>query len=402
MPACPNGAEPKPGSEDVQVWIDRLALAGDVATLIRSYAPLAWASIAASLTSIEGICAENPDPPEPITALDIIQQTGATISGGALLEPAVIRKAYAWLRYQQFLNFCQCKLPEPTPGNNCTGAIAPFTLPALNSVSAAFPITIDQAVLDSWALYANGDWQMSWSGSASVSGAATTGNDLFIEIQGSDGVFWNTTIDIQSLNADPDTTTFDFQVRTRRPGPATAVRVRNGAGGSYTVSNFVWCFEPLPTFPPPLPTQPPLTDTPLPPSLACATEDLCAMVTELAHRLTVIAAQVSDIQAVLTTTDRLEVIDVISMIPEGEITLALGTRAVSVELTALGDEAFTSALGRPRGLMRVGSIRWGDGVGYSPRQFIDADRFDALRPAGALSISWQLLPGTQGILKMLA
>lgn len=125
------------------------------------------------------------------------------------------------------------------------------------------------------------------------------------------------------------------------------------------------------------------------------------MVTELAHRLTVVASQVSDIQASLTSTGVLQELARLTMTQEGESPLVLGTRAVSVELTALGDEAFTSALGRPRGLMRVGSVRWFDGVGYSPRRFIDADRFNDARPAGALSISWQLLPGTQGILKFL-
>jgi hypothetical protein len=125
------------------------------------------------------------------------------------------------------------------------------------------------------------------------------------------------------------------------------------------------------------------------------------MITEINRRLSMIAGQISDIQASTGGFDQLQVLTTQQMTPEGEATLVLGTRAVSVELTALGDEAFTSALGRPRGLMRVGSVRWGDGIGYSPRRFIDADRFDDARPAGATTISWQLLPGTTGILKML-
>jgi hypothetical protein len=125
------------------------------------------------------------------------------------------------------------------------------------------------------------------------------------------------------------------------------------------------------------------------------------MITELSHRLTNVAAQVSDIQATVGGRDVLTEISRQTITGEGEANLALGTRAVSVELTVLGPDAYTSALGRPRGLMRVGSIRYGDGVGYSPRRFIDADRFDDVVDPFALTVSWQLLPGTTGILKML-
>lgn len=129
---------------------------------------------------------------------------------------------------------------------------------------------------------------------------------------------------------------------------------------------------------------------------ACCPPDQ-GIVDQLLH----LATQISDIQAALGTASVLVELSRQTLTPEGEATLPLGTRAVSIELTALGSQAYTSALGRPRGLMRVGSVRWGDGIGYSPRRFIDADRFDDTRPAGATTLSWQLLAGTEAILKYL-
>jgi hypothetical protein len=125
------------------------------------------------------------------------------------------------------------------------------------------------------------------------------------------------------------------------------------------------------------------------------------MVNDLVRAMTTIGAQLSDVQAILTGVDQLAQLSSQTITGEGEATLALGTRAVSLEVTKLSDTAFTSALGRPRGLMRVGSIRFGDGVGYSPRQFIDGDRFDVTRPPGALVVSWQLLPNAEATLKFL-
>jgi hypothetical protein len=401
MPACPYGAEPNALGVDTQVWLDRALLAADVSLLIRTYAPAAFAAIAASLVDMEQVCAENPDLPSPITLEDILRQTASTVTAGALADPVIIQKAYAWLKYQQFLTYCQCLPPPATPGNNCTGTVAPFTLPSLGSLSPQFPITVDQALIDSIPVEANGDWTWNFQASANISGAATTGNDLFIEYLANTGVWVDTTGDLQLFNSRPFCWTFQVQASVPRFGQSTAIRVRNGAGGSYTVSNFNFCWCPFTTTAPPLPVQPPLTGVPAPPALVCGSDDLCAMVTELAQRLTVIATQISDIQAQLGGTDVLSELGRITLSPEGQSNLVLGTRAVSVELTALGDEAFTSALGNPRGLMRVGSIRWFDGTGYSPRRFIDADRFDDVRPEGALAVSWQLLPGTTGILKFL-
>lgn len=401
MPACPYGAEANELGAGTQVWLDRAVLAADVALLIRNYAPAAFAAIAASLVDIDQVCSENPDPPAPVTFEDILRQTASTVTAGALADPVLIQKAYAWLKYQQFLTYCVCLPPPETPGNNCTHAPASVSLGSLGSTTAAFPVTVDQAVYDSWPVQPNGDWTWGIQGSAQVSGAATTGNDLFIEYQAPSGNWVDTTVDLQLLNSSTSCLYLNFQASTPRFGTTTAIRIRNGAGGTYTLANLEVCFCASVPTPLPLPPQPPIGDVPLPPALACATDDLCAMVTELAQRLTVIATQISDIQASLIGNDLLQELGSLNMAPEGQVNLVLGTRAVSVELTELGDEAYTSALGNPRGLMRVGSVRWFDGVGYSPRRFIDADRFDDTRPPGAIAISWQLLPGTAGILKFL-
>jgi hypothetical protein len=401
MPACQYGATPKPEFAGVEEWLAREDLPAEVIDVILTFLKPAWASITATLVNPIGICAENPEPPTPITVEDVIGQTGSPAPFPGAAQGYVITKAYQWLRYQKFLLWCDCNEPPVTPGHNCTSAPASFPLGSLGSIAGPFPVTIDQAVLDSWFVFPDGDWVWGFQGSCTISGAATDGNNLLTQFQTVDGS-WVDGPELNVLNSSSSSCTYPiYQSTVPRIGTNTAIRIVNNAGGTYTISNFQFCFCPSASTAPPLPTQPPLTDTPAPPALACASDDLCAMVTELAHRLTVIAAQISDIQAQLGTTDVLEVLDSLTMAPEGQVSLVLGTRAVSVELTALGDEAYTSALGNPRGLMRVGSVRWWDGVGYSPRRFIDADRFDDERPPGALAISWQLLPGTQGILHML-
>jgi hypothetical protein len=179
------------------------------------------------------------------------------------------------------------------------------------------------------------------------------------------------------------------------------MRLLSNAGAQKTLSSFDYCFKEIVPSPTPLPPQPDLPTLPTLPAPTCSSEDLCAIVEEIARQLTRVSLEVSDIKAALTTTDQFTEIAQTSITGEGELSLALGTRAVSVELTALSSGAFTSALGRPRGLMRVGSVRWGDGIGYSPRAFIDGDRYDALRPNGALTLSYQLLPPATAIVRML-
>lgn len=401
MPACTYGARPKPGVAGLEEWLAREDLPQELIDILIGFARPAWAAVTATLVNPIGICTENPDPPTPITVEDVIAQTGTSTPSPSVAQAIVVQKAYQWLRYQQFLLWCDCNDPPEVPGHNCIAAPASFQLGSLGSIAGPWPVTVDQSVIDSWAVYPNGDWEWAFEGGATIDGGAFDGFDLILEYQAQNGA-WILGPDLRRLNLPPaGCELVTYQASTPKFSTQTAVRLRNAAGGVHQIDNLTFCFCPRSPSPPALPIQPPLTGTPLPPALACGTEDLCAMVTELAHRLTVVASQVSDIQASLTSTGVLQELARLTMTQEGESPLVLGTRAVSVELTALGDEAFTSALGRPRGLMRVGSVRWFDGVGYSPRRFIDADRFNDTRPAGALSISWQLLPGTQGILKFL-
>lgn len=402
MAACPYGASPKPGIPlDTEVWLDKSDLPPEIIEILTLFIQSAWASITAQLVNPIGICSENPDPPQPINVLDIIGFTGGVVPPPTQILGSLLIKVYSWLRYAQFLTWCECNPPPTTPGNNCADPPVSFPLGSLGSIAGPFPITVDQAVLDSWPVQPGGGWSWGFDGRAIVSGAATDGNNLDIQIQAIDGS-WIPGPDLQALNAQSGVCRYPlYQASVPRFGTNTAIRIVNNAGGTYTISELDFCFCPSVLAPPSLPTQPPLDGVPAPPPLLCGTEDLCGMITELAHRLTVIAGQVSDIQAALTSSSTYSVLDEMTMPLEGQRTLVLGTRAVSVELTDLPDGAYTSALGNPRGLMRVGSLRWWDGIGYSPRRFIDADRYDENRPPGALAVSWQLLPGAQAILKML-
>jgi hypothetical protein len=401
MPSCPNGAHPTPGAEDFQVWVDRLQLPVDIISLLTGSAPLAWAGIAMSLVDVSAMCAENPDPPEPFTALDLVAEASSIIAPGLSDNQAVIEKAYRWLRYIQFRQYCVCNVVTTTPGNNCTAAPASFPLGSLGSLAGPFPVTLDQSVISSWPVQPDGSWVWGYQSSATVSGAATTGANLLIQFQAVNGA-WVDGPTIQTANTNSSSCSYPiYQPSVPRIGTSSAVRIRNDAGGTYTISNFNWCFCPSVPVMPVLPVQPPIPTVPTAPVLTCTDGDICAMLTQLNHRLSVLAGQVSDLQAAQIGTDVLQELSRITLNQEGQATVAMGTRAVSVELTSLGDEAFTSALGNPRGLMRVGSLRWFDGVGYSPRRFIDADRYDETRPPGALAVSWQLLPGTTGILKFL-
>lgn len=401
MGGCEFGAEPSPAAAGVQAWVDKAQLPLAIASLLITKAPLAWASIGAELIDFDNFCATNPDPPEPFTIEDFVDQSAYGSLPAAPPFPRLILKASQWMRYQAFLTSCQCKLPPPTPGANCAPIPATVNIGGLGSIAGPYPVTISSDVMASIVTHPNGDWTWFRHGAATTDGGASSGNNLDVQIQLSTGA-WVTVDDLETLNA---LGTFcnsrDFQASVPRFNANTAVRLVNNAGGTHTITNWSFCFCSPTSSPEPLPPEPSFPALPDAPPVVCDTNDLCLMVNELSKRLGNLAVQLSDIQAALTGHDVLTVLSETTIAAEGELTLVLGTRAVSVELTALGPDAYTSALGRPRGLMRVGSVRWGDGIGYSPRRFIDGDRFDDTRPAGATSLSWQLLPGTQGRLKFL-
>jgi hypothetical protein len=393
MPACAFGAEPTEAARNTQAFVDRLSVPLAIAGLVGRVAPQVLITMGQELLDYNNLCAANVDPPGPITLEDEIAQWQWGLTAGLTGEPRVAQKVWDWIRYQQFLSNCVCKLPPVDPTKNCTNAPASFALGALGSVSAAFPVDLEQSVLDSWTTFANGDWQWHAEAKATVSGSATTGDNLIVEYLNVNGVWQNTTADLQLFNADPDCVQFEFQASVPKMGTSTAVRIRNAAGGTYTITNFQLCFCPVASFPPPLPVQPPLDTVPDAPVPVCSTEDICSMLTELLKRQGTQSAQISDLQAQATAGDVLRELNRQGISGEGEATLAVGTRGVSLELSGVAPPVYTSALGRPRGLMRAGSIRWRSGGAYTKRVFIDAELMHIRRPFNVEAISYQLING---------
>lgn len=401
MPACPNGAQPNPASAGLQVWIDKAKLPAAVIGLFEVLSPLGLAAIATQLTDVNALCAENPDVPPPFEISDFVDQSTWGGPLGQIVKPQAVIKAYQWLRYGEFLINCQCAAPQPPAGLACPWTLANFSLPS-NGSSAAVAYEIPQSAYDSWPvsdLGPNPDWEPVWSMAFSSHSPATT--QRFVEWS-SDGTTWHPFVELFNT---PTANAACHASPTFLPAPKMPrtglVRIHNNSASTLTLSGFSFCLCGLTTTPPVLPPQPPITTAPPPPTTVCSTDDLCLMTAELLVHVERLALQVSDLEAGLLSRGTLTEISRQTITGEGEATLVLGTRAVSLELTALSSDAFTSALGRPRGLMRVGSIRYGDGIGYSPRRFIDADRFDDPLPAGALTISWQLLPPAVAVLKFL-
>lgn len=399
--ACPNGAEPTPSAAGLQVWIDRSKLPLDILSLLERLSPLGLAAIAVSMVDVDSLCAENMDVPEPFTAEDFAQQSVWGMPPFNVVNPAVVQKAYAWLRYGEFLLNCQCKLPAPPPSSACPYSSAAFNL-AVGAASPPVAYSIPTDIYSTWPVTGtppNQDWQPVFDASFTNHSPATT--QRFVEWS-SDQVTWHPFIELQNTATwqHPCAAGAVFLPPPRMP-QSGHVRVHNNSTSTLALSGFSLCLCALTSVPPPIPVQPPITTAPDAPAIVCSPEDLCRMATETLLHLERVALQLSDLQAALTGRSAYVELGRQDITGEGETAFVLGTRAVSLELTALSGDAFTSALGRPRGLMRVGSIRYGDGIGYSPRRFIDADRFDDPLPPGALTISWQLLPDATAVLKFL-
>lgn len=402
MGACFYGAQPTPAAADQQHWLASGDLPLEITALVQKFVPNALVSFAASLVDMNALCAENPDPPAPLSLTDILEQTAAFPLANQLAQPKVLEYLYQWLRYEQFRTYCVCKAPPPPVDLACPYSNATLTVPGNLGTSPPVPYEIPEDVYASWPKQTAGStvtWFYAWSGS--LASGVTASNQLFVEYEA--GGSWFPIIDLVQIRDAPlvcgQHNTGTSQPLMPRIGN---VRLSNHSTSTHTAAGLNICFCGFPAVIPPQPTQP--TDFPTAPAAplrVCSTDDLCKMIEELSHRLTFIATQISDIQAELTTTSVLRVLSSQPISGEGEVSLVLATRAVSVELTHVGEGVFTSALGRPRGLMRAGSIRFGDGVGYSARQFIDADRFDRDRPEGALTISWQLINDCTANLLML-
>lgn len=401
MPACPNGAEPTPLAKDVQRWIDQADVPLAVLGLIQRLWPLGILSLEAALVDYNTLCAANPDPPEPFTVEDFVRSTafgGGLL--GALADPQLTKKIWDWIKYAQFQSNCVCKLAPRLPGEH-VWIDETVSVPSANGqVGEVRSYAMSDATYDGWIHPGTPFWDAFLDFTAQTN-TVSSNDSVWLEIQDTTGA-WRRIADFNGLViGQPGTCRYSSTFDNPVPPQAGNMRIfkRVGPSAQITGLDVILC-APTPPIPP-LPPQDPLTDIPNHPPLCIDNTDLCAMVKNLDLRIGTMALQLSDLQARLIGGDQLVELSRVNIEDEGEIPLVLGTRAVSVELTALGPEAFTSALGRPRGLMRVGSVRWGDGLGYSPRRFIDGDRYDEPRPPNVTSISFQLLAGTSGVLKFL-
>jgi hypothetical protein len=401
MPGCPNGAEPTPAALGLQKVLDVAALTASLLTLFKSHSPTSIAGFTASLVDVNALCASNPDPPKELSALDFVGNLAYDLVTPFGSDIGITQYIYEWLKYQAFTQFCVCKAPVIDPLLNCF-TVNSLTIPS--GVGAIVPlpaVTIQPEVYSTWLTFPDGTQRYAFNVSKTAESPVLTGHNWDLEILGDNGQWFPQVANNAIPSAPGSDITFTLGAASAPIPNPSSFRIRTLGGGAQQLGQLHWCWRPLVVAPLPLPPDPSLPDLPVIPPPLCSTDDLCAIVQELARQLTRVAGQVSDIQAAITSTDQFVELGRQTITGEGEVTLALGTRGVSLELTELSDGAFTSALGRPRGLMRVGSVRWGDGIGYSAREFIDGDRFDRLRPQGALSLSFQLLPAAVAILKFL-
>lgn len=401
MPGCPNGAVPIPQFAGTSQLVSFTNLTAALQAILKSHAPTSATAITGSIIFIDGLCRLNPDPPPELTAEDWADNLAYTVVGGGGLGPKITDWIFQYLRYQLFLQCCVCSPFTLDPTKNCLHATN-VTIPSGATTTATLgTISIEDQVYKSWNVSANGDMQGIYNATkTTISGAAGSSN-WFLQILGSDGQ-WVDFIRGDGFAEGTGTDhQFDIQQGLTRLPQVAACRIRTNFGGAGQLANLDLCFKPFSAAPQPLPPDPNDTGIPVVPPPLCSTDDLCSIVQELARQLTRIGAQVSDLQAALTTTDQYTAIGSVPISGEGQVDVVLGTRAVSVALTTLGPTVFTSALGRPRGLMRAGSIRWATGTGFTPRTFIDGETWTVPRPQGSLAVSYQLLPGTSGQLVFL-
>ena len=306
-----------------------------------------------------------------------------------------------YLRYQVFLQHCHCNAPTVDPALNCLHATN-ITIPSGSGATIALgTVPIEDAVYNTWPIDSSNEQTIRFTQHKVSNQSTSQAINWFVEFQFTTGSW----VPVWRGDSFPEgsTSTSQFTLNANNsPMPRNApLRLRTDFGGAGFVSQLDLCFIPFEQLAPPIPVQPPIPGLPTTPSPTCTTDQLCAVVLQIARDLSRVATQVSDIQAAVEGTDQLVSIGSQPISLEGEATLPVGSRGVMIELTHLGAGVFTSALGRPRGLMRAGSIRWGDGEGYSKRQFIDAEDFSRLRPQGALSVSWQLINECSGTLHFL-
>lgn len=401
MPACEFGAEANAVGAGTTQLVSIGSLAANVASLFTRSNKAALVSFAPYFVDVDALCATNPEVPEAFGAEDFVLMT---LPDGPAAVEAKLRataKLSAWVNYAAFLSFCQCKPPVLNPVRNCLHATNLSVPAGVGQLVALGTVQIEPAVYDSWPDTGT-TWSIKRSGSwAAGAGGAGPGHDWDLEVLNLAGQW----IALESNLTLPQGADAERNLAVQSQfkfGRTVQLRLRNSSGTARQVARLDYCFAPIVAGAPPLPPQPAVPDLPDMPLPTCTTSDLCLLVTELARSVSRLSAQLADVQQLVGGADQLSPIGSQAISGEGEVQLPVGTRAIDVELLVLGEGVYTSALGRPRGLMRAGSIRWGDGVGYSAREFVDADRFTRLRPQGALSLSWQLINGCSGTLRFMA
>lgn len=357
-------------------------------------------ALASYFVDINSLCASNPDPPQPFTPAEIVQLSVLTGPLAVPMDDWALAKLSKWLDYGAFFAFCQCKPPVVNPVLNCLHTVNVSVPGGVGQTVPLGSVTIEPVVYDSWP--DNGSsWTIHRTGSWSPgAGGAGTGHDWDLEVQ-LPNLTWIALESNLTLPQGADAERFLSIQSAFKFGRIAALRLRNSSGTARSIARLDYCFSPTIAAVPPVPDQPPLPGLPDNPPPLCSSDDLCLLVLELGRSVSRLSSQLSDVQALVGGVDQLVPMSSQPISGEGEVTLPVGCRGVRISLTVIGAGVFTSALGRPRGLMRAGSIRWGDGQAYSEREFVDADNYMRLRPQGSLSLSWQLINGCSGTLTFL-
>lgn len=116
MPACPNGAEPKPGSGGITVFYDINWLPEPVRTLINMVSPLSLEQQVVAAVATNTLCSGNPDDPGELS----LGSLAWDMVGAAVPNPLGSPGTLGWwigqkLQYYAFLQYCQCKVQTEVP-----------------------------------------------------------------------------------------------------------------------------------------------------------------------------------------------------------------------------------------------------------------------------------------------
>lgn len=401
MPACEFGAEANALGANTQQLLTTGLLPAALQALFQRVNRGALLSLASYYVDVNAICASNPDPPEPFTVAEMIELSVLTGPLAVPVDSWAQAKLSKWLEYGAFVSFCQCKPPVLNPVLNCLHVVNVSIPAGVGQVVPMGSVTIEPAVYDSWP-DSGSTWTIHRTGSWSPgAGGAGTGHDWDLEVQLPNAT-WIALESNLTLPQGADAERFLAIQSAFKFGRIAPLRLRNSSGTARSLARLDYCFSPTIAAVPPVPDQPPLPGLPDNPAPICASDDLCALVLELSRSVSRLSSQLADVQQLVGGTDQLFPLSSQPISGEGEVTLPITCRGIRIELLVLGQGVFTSALGRPRGLMRAGSIRWSDGVSYTEREFVDADRYLRLRPQGALALSWQLINGCSGTLTFLS